>query len=104
MVHKVYVVLDKVSGSVLSLSMAPTDGAFMRDTISGLLRFRPLDELEYRQVAEFDLESFAITPVSQRICKNDAYKMPETDTKKLSKEDIIALANQLQAVEPAESK
>lgn len=96
MKHNVYYVRDKVSGSTLGLGYAPTDGAFMRDTMSAFLRYRLLDELEYYHIAYFDDDNHSIQSIETRICSNDAYKFPETNTKSLTKDDVISLAQELQ--------
>ena len=101
MKHNFYLVRDVVSTSILSSGFAPTDGAFMRDSMSAILRYRPLNELEYYQVGSFDDSSLEIVPCPARKCSNDAYKFPETDTKKLSKDDILALAKTLESSDTA---
>lgn len=96
MTQNVYVVRDIVSTQILALGFAPTDGAFMRDTMSAILRMRPISELEFYQVGTFDDVDGSIIPVDRRKCSNDSYKFPETNSKKLTREDILALASSLQ--------
>lgn len=99
MKHNLYVIRDVVSGQSLGLGYAPTDGAFMRDTLATFLRMRPLNELEYYNVGSYDDESMEITSSPKTKCSNEAYKYPETRSKSLSAEDVKRLAEQLQANE-----
>ena len=102
MKQTVYLVRDVVSGSILATGFAPTDGAFMRDSMAAVLRYRPINELEYYAVGEFDDSSLELVSIPKRKCANDAYKFPETETKKLSKEELLKLASMIQANEKEE--
>lgn len=95
MKQNVYIVRDKVSNTTLSISISPTDGAFMRDILPNVFSMRPKDDVEYAQIAFYDTETFSITPCPMRICSMEAYKFPETESKKLSSDEIIALADRL---------
>lgn len=95
MTQNIYIVRDKVSNTTLSMSIAPTDGAFMRDVLPSVLQLRKMDEIEYCQIGTYDTESFTLSVVPSRICPMDAYKFPETDTKSLSEDDILRLAQQI---------
>lgn len=96
MEQNVYIVRDKVANTTLSISIAPTDGAFMRDVLPSVFQMRPKEDIEYVQIAVYDMDSCTIKPVPSRVCPMDAYKFPETNTRKLSPEEIIELAARLQ--------
>lgn len=98
MTQNIYIVRDKVANTTLSMSIAPTDGAFMRDVLPSVLQLRQLSEIEYIQIGEFDTESFTLSSVPSRICPMDAYKFPETNTKQLTEDDILKLANQITSI------
>lgn len=100
MEQNVYIVRDKVANTTLSISIAPTDGAFMRDVLPSVFQMRQKEDIEYIQVATFDMDTCTLKPIPSRVCPMDAYKFPETTTRKLSPEEIIELANRLQ--NPAE--
>lgn len=97
--QNLYIVRDIISNTTLSISIAPTDGAFMRDVLPSVLQSRRMDDIEYCQVGFYDLSTFSVEPCPLRVCPKDAYKFPETTTRKLTKDEIIALAKQLENVE-----
>lgn len=97
MLFNVYGVRDVVSGSFIGVGFSETDGAFMRDGLRNFLQVRPLDELEYYKIGTFDNLEGVLTHVDKVLCSKDAYKFPEAPAKSLSKEDILALASQLQS-------
>ena len=61
-----------------------------------------INELEYYAVGEFDDSNLELVSIPKRKCANDAYKFPETETKKLSKEELLKLASMIQANEKEE--
>lgn len=96
MKFNLYSIRDVVSGTYIGIGFAETDGAFMRDTLQRFLQIRPLDELEYYQVGEFNSDDGKVFAVEKRECSKDSYKFPEAPARQMTKEDVIALANELE--------
>lgn len=97
MKQNIYIVRDKVSNSTLSMSVAPTDGAFMRDVLPAVLQQRVMSDIEYIQIGEYDTDNFTLNSVPSRICPMDAYKFPESQSRKLSPDEILQLANAIKS-------
>lgn len=99
MKQNLYVIRDVVSDSIITIGAAPTDGAFVRDCIAPVLRYKQLSELEYYQIGVWNVESYTVESSPKRLCSMDAYKFPENNTRSLSAEEIQKLAAAIQQKE-----
>lgn len=99
MERNIYCLRDIISHNVVMIGDASTDGEFVRNVFPSLRAAgRNLDDLQYFQIASYDVESMAVIPCSARLGKNDAYKFPEVHSRQLTAEEIQKLAAQLAAV------
>lgn len=93
MIFNLYSVRDVISGQHIMIGFAPTDGAFIRDNLSSILRLRRIEELEYYKIGTYDDLEGKVISCDKVLCSFDSYKFPETQSKSLSKEDILKLAD-----------
>lgn len=93
MTFNLYSVRDVISGQHIMIGYAPTDGAFLRDNLAGLLRIRRIEELEYYKIGTYDDLEGKVVPCDKVLCSFDSYKFPEVNSKALTKEDILKLAD-----------
>lgn len=95
MVHNIYKLWDKVSKSTILLGTAPTDGAFLRDTLGQWLRMRRIEDLSYYKIGTWNPDTDEIVGCAPEVCSMDAYKFPENKSQSLSAEDVKKLAEEI---------
>lgn len=95
MKHNVYQLRDLISNSVLLIGMAPTDGAFIRDTVSQVYSKYRIHEAEVSQIGTFDVETSKLEACPLRICDINSYKRPEMPVQPMREQDVAAVAQHI---------
>lgn len=93
MTMNVYTLKDVISNQTLLLGMAPTDGAFIRDTVAQICSKYRLHEYQVYKVGTFDTDTLMLSPLSASAVSMDSYKYPETPVQPMKPEDVVKLGN-----------
>lgn len=99
MTFNLYTVRDIVADDCISVGFASSDGAYIRDALPPILSYRRKEDLEVYKIGTFDSSVGYVSPVDKVAVSWDSYKFPENNTKTLTKEQIIELANRLNGKE-----
>lgn len=85
MLHKIIAVFDVVGNQTVNVSMASSDGLFVRQNANIIAQQFPLTDIRLYEIAQFDSNSLETIPtLPPRLISWDSYKYPENPLEPLN--------------------